>query len=283
MKTSSIIFIFVGIICIILGLLFCKTADAQARADGFNLHEGLYDADGNIKKNFSFSLEDEVNVSKIAINLEGVEVEIIGGASKSEIICENLATGTYACTVSNKVISITNVLDSSTILDALGSIRFEGIRNFFDPNLLTKKDSKIYIYINEDSETIKQIAFELDNCDVKVQNVVGSLDIRLKAEDSNIIFSDCSTDSSVNCDVKNSNIDFINFEFNRSEFTLEESTYKFESTLVLLYRFDIVSNKEINVNSETYTEYFLLNNEFESYPLVKINGVNSEIDINYLS
>ena len=135
MKVSSIIFIIIGLCAIVAGMLLCSSADTQARADGFNLHEGFYDAQGNITDSYSFSLEDEVNVSKISIELEGVDVIVMGGSAKSEIVCQNLYGGTYACYVSNRVITITNTLDSSNILEALSSVKFDGIRNLFDPDI----------------------------------------------------------------------------------------------------------------------------------------------------
>ncbi|MBE6543777.1 MAG: hypothetical protein E7675_05205 [Ruminococcaceae bacterium] len=282
MKTSSIIFIIIGLCAMVAGMILCSSADAQARADGYNLHEGLYDAQGNITESFSFSLEDNVNVSKISIELEGVEVIVLGGSSKSEIVCQNLYGGTYACYVSNKVITITNTLDSSNILEALSSIKFDGIRNFFDPQVFEKRQSRVYIYVNEDSEVIKQLSLKVKNCDVNVKNVTGSLDFRLDAEDCNVNFSDCATDSSVYCNIKKSTLAFNNFEFNRSEFILEESTFNFDSTLILLYRFDITSDKTITVNDNLYEGYFNLYNEFESYPLVKITGTSSDINVKFL-
>ena len=268
MKASSIIFIVIGLCAIIAGMILCSSADAQARADGYNLHEGLYDANGNITANYSFSLDDEVNVSKISVELEGVDVMIIGGSSKSEIICQNLYGGTYACYVSNRVITFTNTLDSSNILEAFSTIKFDGIRNFFDTKIFDKRHQMVYIYINEDSEIIKQLSFKLKNCTVTVKNVTGSLDFRLNAEDSDVTFSDCATDSSVYCDIKTSTLNFNNFEFNRSEFILEESSFNFDSTLIMLYRFDITSDQMISVNGNEHEGFYNLYAEFESYPLV---------------
>ena len=282
MKTSTVIFILIGVCMVIAGLILCNTADAQARADGYNLHEGFYNEDGNIINTHSFSLEDEVNVSKISVELDGLDVEIVGGAKKSEIVCQNVYSGSYAFYVSNNVVTLTNMLDTSNIIDALGSIKFEGIRKYFDPTIFSQRDQKIYIYINENSEIIKQLSFKLTNCNVNVSNVSGSLDFRIKAENSNLTFSDCSTDSSVTCDAINSELKFINFEFNRSEFKLTDCNYKFESSLVLLYRFDVVSDKIIKANSEEHSDYFVLNTEFDTYPLVKINAIGSEVSLSFL-
>ena len=283
MKTSTVIFILIGVCIIIAGLILCNTADAQARADGYDLHEGFYDENGNIITNHSFALEDDINVSKISVELDGMDVEIIGGAVKSEIVCENVYPGSYAFYVSNKVVTLTNMLDTSNIMDALGAIEFDGIRRFFDPTLFNKRDQKIYIYINENAETIKQLSFKLKNCNVKVSNVSGSLDFRVNAENCSLVFSDCITDSSVYTKATNCDLSFINFEFNRSEFELNQCKYKFDSSLILLYRFDVISDQIITANGQEYSDYYILYPEFESYPLVKIKANSSEVTIKYLS
>ncbi len=282
MKFSSVIFIVIGVCSIIAGLILCTSADAAAKEDGYNLHEGFYDAEGNISEKFPFGISEDVDISKISVELDGVDVEIIGGSARSEIICENLTPGTYASFVSNKVITFTNILDSSTILDALSSIEFDGIRKFFDPEIFKPKPKKVYVYINEESEIIKQLSLELNNCNVNVKNVTGSLDFRVKATNSNLTFTDCQTDSSINCEITKSELKFINFEFNRSEFIFTDSKFDFDSTLFILHRFNIVSDKTIVVNGENFEGDYNLYMEYDTYPLVKINATGTDIKISCL-
>ena len=108
MRISSVVSIVLGTIAIVLGIVLCNSAEADAIANGYNFFEPIYDENGNIEKEFSFSHDDDINVSKVEINLEGANVYVIGGAEKSKVVIKNLYGGTYSCNVSNKVITITN-------------------------------------------------------------------------------------------------------------------------------------------------------------------------------
>ncbi len=280
MKPSAIIGIIIGIIAIIAGIVLCSVADASAKMDGYNLHEGFFDANGKISNSYSFSLTDSVNVTKIALEFDNADIIIRGGAEKSQVTVENILPGQYACFVSNKVISITNHVDLSTLIDSASILKFDGIRNFLDPELYKTKKAKVYIDINETNEEIKQLALDVNNCNVTVSNVVGSLDFRINSKKSQLLISDCSTDSNLTIEGETSSFELVNFEFNKSDITLTESSdLKFNSTLILLYRFDVKSDRNIIVNGETFTESFERSMQNEDYPLVGINSENSDITI----
>ncbi len=283
MKLSSIVSLILGAIAIIVGLVICSSAESEALANGYNLYQPIYDENGDIEKEYSFAVEDEVNVSKIEVELNGANVYVIGGAEKSKVVVRNMYGGTYSCSVSNKVISITNKMDLSTLVDAAANIEFNGIRQLFDINNFKKRQPEVYIYLNYTTEQIKQISFDVTNCIVNVQNIEGSLDLRVEAENSTLTFADFITDSSIDCELIKSDVTFTNVNFLNAKVTGEESNFTFDSELIVLYRIFAKTIGNINANGSDYTDEFSVNENQNDYPTINIEMTSGDVVLNFLS
>lgn len=283
MKLSSIVSLILGAIAIIVGLVICSSAESEALANGYNLHQPIYDENGDIEKEYSFAVEDEVNVSKIEVELEGANVYVIGGSEKSKVVVRNMYGGTYSCNVSNKVISVTNKMDLSTLVDAAANIEFNGIRQIFDINNFKKRQPEVYIYLNYTSEQIKQISFNVKDCIVNVQNIEGSLDLRVEAESSTLNFADFITDSSIDCELIKSTATFTNVNFLNAKVTGEESNFTFDSELIVLYRILAKTAGNIQANGTDYTDEFSANENQNDYPTIDIEMTSGDIVLNFVS
>lgn len=283
MKLSSIVSLILGAIAIIVGLVICSSAESEALANGYNLYQPIYNENGDIEKEYSFAVEDEVNVSKIEVELDGANVYVIGGAEKSKVVVRNMYGGTYSCSVSNKVISITNKMDLSTLVDAAANIEFNGIRQLFDINNFKKRQPEVYIYLNYTTEQIKQISFNVTDCIVNVQNIEGSLDLRVEAENSTLTFADFITDSSIDCELIKSDVTFTNVNFLNAKVTGEESNFTFDSELIVLYRIFAKTIGNINANGNDYTDEFSVNENQNDYPTIDIEMTSGDVVLNFLS
>lgn len=283
MKLSSIVSLILGAIAIIVGLIICQSAEAEAIANGYNLHQPVYDENGDIVKEFSFAVQDDIHVSKIEVELSGANVYVIGGADESKVVVRNMHGGTYSCKVSNKVISITNKMDLSTFVDAAANIEFNGIRQLFDINNFKKRQPEVYIYLNYTTEEIKQISFNVTNCIVNVQNIEGSLDLRVDAENSTLSFADFITDSSIDCELIKSNVTFTNVNFLNAKVTGEESNFTFDSELVVLYRILAKTVGNINANGIEITDEFKVNENQNDYPTLNIEMTSGDLVLNFIN
>lgn len=282
MRISSIVSLVLGILAIIFGAMICRSAEEAAVADGYNLHQNIFDENGNIEKEHSFSVEDGYDVTKLEIELEDVDVYVIGGAEKSKILVRNMFGGTYSCNVSNKVITITNKLDISGFVDAAQGIEFNGIRNIFDLNNFKKRRGEVYIYLNYSSEDIKQISLDVKNCNVSVQGIEGSLDLISKSENSTVSIADFITDSSIKCEMIKSQVSFTNVSFFNANVTGDESSFKFDSELVILYRILASTSGMITANGVEYGESFTHNENQSDFPTINIEFIRGNIDLNFM-
>lgn len=282
MKLSSIVSLILGAIAIIVGMIICSSAENQALASGYNLHQPIYDENGNIEKEYSFSIEDDVNVSKVSIELDGANVYVIGGAEKSKIVVRNMFAGTYSCNVSNKVITVTNNIDVSNLLDAAKDLEFNGIRQLFNFDNFKKRQPEVYVYLNYSSEQIKQLSLEVTNCVVSVQNIEGSLDLRLDAENSTLSFTDFITDSSIDCELIDSDVSFTNVNFLKASVKGEKSNFTFDSDLVVLYSISAKTAGTIKANGTEHRDTFKHNENQPDYPSINIELKSGNVVLNYV-
>lgn len=283
MRLSSVVSLVLGAIAIVVGIVLCNAAEADAIANGYNLYEPIYDESGNIEKEFSFSHDDDINVSKVEIELEGANVYVIGGAEKSKIVVRNMYAGTYSCNISNKVATITNVMDMSTLVDAAQGIEFNGIRQFFNFENFKKRQPEVYIYLNYTNEPIKQISFDVKDCIVNVSNIEGSLDLRIDAENSNMAFSDFITDSGIDCELVNSDVTFTNVDFLNANIEGEGGSFTFDSELIVLYRITAATVGTIKANGETFQDSYKINENQQDYPTMNITFTSGDIVLDFIN
>ena len=184
MKPSSVVFLAIGLVLVIAGLLLCNSATKKADAAGYNLFEAEYDENGNTVKSYSFSDDSGKQVKKLCVQIDGVDVEIIGGKSESKVDVYNMTALGYTCSISSQVMTVSNHFDLSLLIDSGGSaFNFNGIRKYFDKNMLVPREKYIKIYIS-DAEDLSQIELDCMNCKVTMTNVSSSVDLIIGNEEN---------------------------------------------------------------------------------------------------
>lgn len=212
MKPATLIVMCVGLIITIIGFSLCFMATKTAGRDFpdkdlFHFEGKNYEItdDGDTLRTQDFSdtiqvidgettkiIEQDVKV--LSVTLNGVHnVEIIGGQDRSLVNVYNMQAGRYACRIGSGVMTVTNAFEQSLIFDYITDImdNFEGIRKYFNPTVLEKREEKVLIYIDDD-DLLNRIDLNFTNCDnVTVKNLTCSLDCKVVLDNSNITFENC--------------------------------------------------------------------------------------------
>ncbi len=212
MKPSTLIVMSVGLVITIVGFVLClvaqKTADSKyPNNDLFSSAGENYEVvDGNTVRTVDFS--DVIQVEKdnelkevaqdvkvLSVKLKNIDhVEIVGHSLSSKVMVYNMQPGLYACQISAGVMTVTNEFEDALAFDYLSDAfkNFNGIRKYFRPGSISKKEKKVIITVNDD-DLLNRIDLHLTGCsNVTVKNLTCSLDCRVVLNNSNITFDSCS-------------------------------------------------------------------------------------------
>lgn len=183
MKVTSIIFLILSLVLIASGFFLCSYARDKAPNDA--AIDGPSIEDGQILTEIEYS---DQNVSRISLNLENCSVTVHGGAKSSYVKLTNFEPNKYIGSVSNKTLTISNVISIGDYLNLDGSgVSFAGVWRTLRSFVLGDDDAEksVDIYISDD-EDIKQLTINLINSDIQILDVGQKCDITLTGTDSNI-------------------------------------------------------------------------------------------------
>lgn len=205
MRPASLIFLVIGLLLVITGSVICTRAERLAADDGYSLFDKQEDADGNSIKTYEITkkTEDDPEVSKIRVRVDGVDVEIRGGEERSYVEIYN-KNGIFNCYISNKVMTISNQFDIAEIVESSGSdFEFNGVRRYMDFSIFRTKEKKVIIHLCE-SDPLKQIELDVSNNHVSMNGVQEDIDLIVKASGTDFDLRDIRTASILSIEGKNS-------------------------------------------------------------------------------
>lgn len=223
MRPASVIFLVIGLLLVIVGSVICGRAERLASDDGFSLLEKEEDAEGNTIKTYEITKasEDDPEVNKILVRIEGVDVEIRGGEERSFVEIYN-KNGVFNCYISNKVMKISNQLKLAEIVESNGSnFEFNGLRRYMDFDIFRTKEKKVVIHLCE-TDPLKQIELQVTGCNVTMTGVQEDIDLIVKATAATVDLQDIRTASIISVTGKDCS-------FNCSDLLFSEMNVKGEN------------------------------------------------------
>ena len=227
MKITSVIFLVVGIVISIGGYFFCSMATSMAKKSGAYdmLFEYNYDDEGNIIDEYAFSKETIIEVDKdgkehkkravrkVSLQFSNMNVRIVGGADRSRIVFQNLAQGRYYYYISNDALYVSDEPTITNIIQSEG-LGFDGLRKYLNTSKYNG-ESQVILYV-ADVDDLRQYDFEFSGCTVSIENINGSYDMRLNAKNSDILFENSRTDSTLRLTLDNCNTTLRGVDYNET-------------------------------------------------------------------
>lgn len=206
MKPVSVIFLLVSVVLVITGIIMCSAAMLQANNTGVELYDTVI-VDGRSEAVYDFSSE---NISKIQIDVNDCNVEIVYGASEDKVIIRNFSSAGYVYDIENKAVLVEDAMNISSLEDVLidvaqGDFHFKGFRYFLRDRELSGEQKEITVYLSGKFD-IKVVDVAVENGMISVKNGTGSTDYTLYAEKGDIYLSDTVTDSVANLETGEGNI-----------------------------------------------------------------------------
>lgn len=233
MRPASIIFLIISLILIITGSVICGRATKRAKADNFDLTEQQTDKDGNSIRTYPLTKteEDDTEILKLSVKLKDVDVVIEGGKESSYVEVQNKGA-IFNCYKSNKVMTVSNIFDLAEMIESSGSnFEFNGIRKYMDFSVFELKETKVFIYLSN-SDPLKQIELQLENCSATMKNIDSSVDIISEAKNANLTLQEIKTDSHIQIKAEGSTITATDLLFagmkaecTNCKLTLDETNY----------------------------------------------------------
>lgn len=195
MKPVSVIFLIVSVVLVILGLIMCSAAMLRANSTGVDLYDTEI-IDGKSEAKYDFSSEE---ISKIQIDVNSCNVEIVYGADKDQVVVRNFSAAGYVYEIQNQALIVEDAMNVSSLEDVLidlaqGDFHFKGFRYFLRDRELTDEQKDITIYIS-DKFDIKVLDVQIESGMLSVKNAMGSADYSLYVGEGDIFVSDIVTDS----------------------------------------------------------------------------------------
>lgn len=203
MKPASIIFLIVAAVLALGGLVTMRIAEGIAKKDGVELiDETVADSDSYI---FTYGYEAD-NIGKISVNVKDAKVNIIGGSSKPYIELVNFAEGMYEFSSSNRIITISNNSDFSSISNIASlAFNFKGLRSLVNYLNINGRDKTVNIYLSE-NYPIKVVECKVKSGEVKVEKCSSQTDYNLDIASGVLNADNVSTTSAMNIKLETGNV-----------------------------------------------------------------------------
>lgn len=217
MKKTSIIFLGISLIIIIVGFILKGCGASSASLLGIDLFKQTITEEGNLVEVFEFS-SDETN--KVNIDISNVDINIIGGAEKSYAEIINLNSLEYSAFDNNRAFTINDDIVSSLIGRAEGgSFGFNGVRDFL--RFEKHNDEKVINIYVADNSAVKIFDIKIDKGNITVDNIKSECDYVISINNGNFSCKNTTDISLVKTDIKNGNVNLDNVYMSNSEICIE--------------------------------------------------------------
>ena len=216
MKLTSVIFLIISVILLFTGVFLCnyarEMAPNEAAIDGYIVNEN-----GDTVVEYYF---EEDGISTVNVDLADCDVQIVKGGKTSYVVMKNFLTTQYICSVSGKILNVSNNISLSDYINFDGTgVKFGGVWQTLRAKFVDKgnTDRLVYVYIGED-ETIKQINVTSNGGVVRLVGFNDGQNVSLTLNNSTVELDSVTAESikmeSVKSDVTLSNINSESFEGN---------------------------------------------------------------------
>lgn len=296
MKITSVIFLVVGLVISITGYILCGAAERMAKEAGEYdmLFEYNYDDEGNIVNEHEFSKDavittdaegNEVRqkaVHKVSLTFSDMNIRVIGGAERSRIVFMNMEPLRYYHHISNYALYVSDVPSITNIIQS-DSLQFDGLRRYLNTGKYKGKP-QVVLYVS-DADELKQYDFDLKNCTISLENLVGFYDMRLTAKNSTVTMQNCTTQSTLrlkleDCKTTLSAVDYTETIIEGSGGNL----FYDDTAIAYLFRYDISSEGgSLNLNGvDQAVPTYLANQSMEDYHslLIAMTGTKLQMVCN---
>ncbi|MGM9636554.1 MAG: DUF4097 family beta strand repeat-containing protein [Eubacteriales bacterium] len=271
MKVTSVIFLILSLVLIVSGFFVCSYARDHAPNDA--AIDGPSIEDGQILTEIEYS---DQNVSRISLNLEDCTVTIHGGAKSSYVKLTNFEPNKYIGSVSNKTLTISNIISIGDYLNLDGSgVSFAGVWRTLRSFVLAKDDTEksVDIYISDD-EDIKQMTLNLVNCDIQVLDVGQKCDITLTGTDSTVELNTLDF-STMTFECTNTDLSMLSVSAETFDLTMTEGNLTMRSVAMEEMEFDTTGAK-LNLIDSVFTDCTISLDESE----LQLKAVNAKSNYN---
>ena len=293
MKITSVIFLIVGIVISIGGYALCSMATKMANDAGAYdmLFEYNYDDEGNIIEEYSFSKDTVIEldkdgkeitkkaVRKVSLTFSNIKIHIVGGQDRSRVVFRNLAQGRYYYFISNEALYVTDELTITNVIQSEG-LGFDGLRKYLNTGKY-KGEPEVVLFIS-DVDDLHQYDFNFNNCEVTLENLSGSYDMRLTAKNSKINMQNCRTESTLRLTLDKCQTTIAAVDFNETLIKGSGGTLSYDDTsIAYLFRYDISSEGgSLNLNGvdQEFPSY-TANLSGEDYHSLSIAMVGTELTV----
>ena len=254
MRPASIIFLVIGLLFVITGSVICGRAERLAADDGFNLLESATDENGNNIKTYEISKQsdDDPEVLKLAVKLDGIDLEITGGESRSYVEIYN-KPAIFNCYISNKVMTVSSRFDLAEIVQASGSnFEFNGIRKYMDFGIFETKQKKVVVHLC-DSDPLKQIELDVSGGNVVMKGIQQNIDIIVKSSNADVTMTGISTESIISVEATGGNLQMKDLIFSEMDLKAKDCVCSLDergSTAIPIAYAVTSTNSQLTVNGE---------------------------------
>ncbi len=264
MKPTSIIFMILAAILIVVGVIVCIVGGSMAGNDNPLLCD-ITDAEGNEITTHSLT---EFDITDIDIDIKNAEVNIIGQSTENYIEFKNINTVTYDFVINKHKLNLTSVNPfniSSMVKFRENEGGFGGLRHYLYLGRYKDKVSQINIYVTPEL-SLNSIKVRVENGDVTVKNMISDTEYDLSTVKGNVIYENTSTASPLTVSARKGNFTFNSSDVKSLDFTIENGNGKF------------VLNKQYNLSCQCESGKIYLDDENvdESYAGVYPEVTNQE-------
>lgn len=192
MKPRSIIFIILAAVLIIAGVVTCIVSASIASSKNIELLSDTIDEKGNAVTTDDIS---GYGITNLSIDMDNVDVNIIGGSEKSYIEFVNINPAKYDYTVSGYKMTLKtiNPYDVTALLKIRkNSSGFSGLRSYFFLNKYKDSSAAVNIYISE-AVAISEMKIKVKNGNINLKNIDSDCLYELSANKGNVTLDKIDT------------------------------------------------------------------------------------------
>ncbi len=233
MKPTSIIFMILAAVLIVVGVVVCIVGGSMAGNDDPLLCD-VIDAEGNEITTHTLT---EFDLTDIDIDIKNAEVNIIGQSTENYIEFKNINTVTYDLVINKHKFILTSVNPfniSSMVKFRENEGGFGGLRHYLYLGRYKDKVAQINIYVTPET-SLNSIKVHVKNGDVTVKNMISDTEYDLSAVKGNVVYENTNTAASLAVSAKKGNFTFNSSDVKSLDFTIENGNGKF--TLNKQYNF----------------------------------------------
>lgn len=228
MKPTSIIFIILSAVLIVVGVITCIVSSTSAGSKGIELICDTVDKDGNAVTTDDLSEYDIINFE---IKMKEVNINIIGGSDSSYIEFVNLNPAIYNYKFNNGKLELenNNPFDLLAGFSIRGNSAFSGLRSYLYLNKYEDMDSWVNIYI-KDSAAIEKFAVELTDGNVTVKNIEVNSAYNFKVTKGNVKFENAASSRESNVTIASGNLEYTASALSKLNFDVTKGNAQLKCT-----------------------------------------------------